>query len=120
LTTTAAPTIDSTGLPTGTETIDASNIASLVRDITNNAGQMVEEDDYFSLSGTTYVTATPQLTSATASNDSSAGNYHKTLYHYDQRGRQDKITSPTGTITRIIYDGLGRITSKWVGTNDTP
>jgi hypothetical protein len=32
----------------------------------------------------------------------------------------DKVESPTGTITRTVYDGLGRVVSVWVGTNDTP
>src|SRR5262249_44032436 len=27
---------------------------------------------------------------------------------------------PTGTINRAVYDGLGRLVSTWVGTNDTP
>src|SRR5262245_46387163 len=27
--------------------------------------------------------------------------------------------TPTGTIHRTVYDGLGRAVSEWVGTNDT-
>ena len=34
-------------------------------------------------------------------------------------GRTD-VQTPTGTITRTVYDGLGRVVSTWVGTNDTP
>src|SRR5262249_55273506 len=42
-----------------------------------------------------------------------------TLIGYDERGRRDRTQVPTGTITRTVYDGLGRPVSTWVGTNDT-
>ena len=41
-------------------------------------------------------------------------------YGYDHRGRQDRTVRPTGTITRMVYDGLSRTVSVWVGTSDTP
>ena len=122
LTSDAAPTYNATtNAPTGLETIDASNIVSLTREITNDAGQVIETDQYFSLyvplTGFTYATATARLGSA--SNDSSTGNYYATLDSYDQLGRLDRVESPTGTITSTVYDGLGRVVSTWVGTNDT-
>src|SRR5262249_37319625 len=43
-----------------------------------------------------------------------------TLYSYDERGRENRVQTPTGTITRTVYDGLDRVVSTWVGTNDTP
>jgi YD repeat-containing protein len=46
--------------------------------------------------------------------------YYSTLFGYDNMGRQDETISPTGTINRTVYDGLGRVVSTWVGTNDTP
>jgi RHS repeat-associated protein len=118
LTSSATPTVNGSNQPTGQEAIDQTNIQSLSREITNDAGQMVEEDDYFSLAGVTYAQATPQLGSS--SNDSATGNYHATLYHYNSRGWQDKVVDPTGTTTRTVYNGLHRVLSTWVGTNDTP
>src|SRR5262249_4172007 len=47
-------------------------------------------------------------------------NYYRTTYGYDDRGRPDRVGLPTGTIRRTVYDGLGRIASTWVGTDDTP
>ena len=118
LTSDATPTYNATtNAPTGLETIDAGNIVSLTREITNNAGQVIETDQYFSLAGVTYATATATLGSA--SNDSSTGNFYATLDSYDQLGRLDRVESPTGTITSTVYDGLGRVVSTWVGTNDT-
>jgi YD repeat-containing protein len=118
LTTSAAPIINASGLPLGNESLNALTIQSLSREITNDAGQMIEEDDYFSLSGVTYSQSTVYLGSA--SNDSSSGNYSATTYHYNARGWQDIVTDPTGTINRTVFDGLGRMVSKWVGTDDTP
>ncbi|WP_406694559.1 hypothetical protein V5E97_26160 [Singulisphaera sp. Ch08] len=118
LTTSATPTFNlTTGAPTGQEIINASNIQSLRRDITNSGGQIIETDVFFSLVGITYAVATAQL--GVASNNSTTGNYHADTYHYDQRGRLDRVLSPTGTITRTVHDDLGRVVSVWVGTNDT-
>src|SRR5205823_6065444 len=53
LTSSATPTA-SGGVPTGQESITSGNIQSLSRSITNIAGQIVETDAYFNLSGLTY------------------------------------------------------------------
>jgi len=45
----------------------------------------------------------------TASNDSSAGNYHATTYGYDGRGDLIKVQSPTGLVAKSQYDGVGRL-----------
>jgi RHS repeat-associated protein len=37
---------------------------------------------------------------------------------YDNMGRQVRVKEPSGTITRTVYDVLGRVTSRQVGTND--
>ena len=79
---------------------------------------MIESDAYFSLAGVTYSQATAQLGSS--SNNSASGNYTATQYGYDAAGRQDRILEPTGTIQRTVYDGLGRVVSRWTGTDDTP
>ena len=100
-----------TASPTdGTESI--ANIQSLSRSYSNAAGQMVRSDAYFNLSGVTYSTSTYISTQNT--------NYYTTLYDYDHRGRQTRVQLPTGTISRPFYDGLSRVASTWVGTNDTP
>jgi RHS repeat-associated protein len=113
----ATPTVSS-GKPTGQETFDSTNILSLSRSIKNDAGQVIETDAYFSLAGATYDAETTRLGSA--SNDSSSGNYHATLTDYDGQGRLKRTVSPTGTITRTLYDARGNVTSVWVGTDDTP
>jgi RHS repeat-associated protein len=109
LTMSAAPHLTN-GVPDGTEPI--SGLQTLERDYTNAAGQMVRRDQYFNLSGLTYSTA-PYIGAQNT-------NYYTTQYSYDHRGRLERTQEPTGTITRDVYDGLGRLASQWVGTNDTP
>jgi RHS repeat-associated protein len=46
--------------------------------------------------------------------------FYATFYGYDEQGRQARTVSPTGTITDITYDGLGRQTGTYIGTDDTP
>jgi hypothetical protein len=47
-------------------------------------------------------------------------NYNDTTYDYNaDTGRQDGAASPRGTITRSVFDIRGRLTSTWIGTNDT-
>ena len=45
--------------------------------------------------------------------------YDATEYSYDNMGRGDRVKDPTGTITRTVFDNLGRTVSTWVGTVDT-
>ena len=47
-------------------------------------------------------------------------NYAETAYGYDAQGRQDRVVAPGGTITRSVFDSLGRFASQWVGTDDVP
>jgi RHS repeat-associated protein len=109
LTLSAAPHLTN-GVPDGTEAI--ADVQALSRQYTNAAEQVVREDDYFDLSGVTYSTDAYIGTQGT--------NYYTTLYGYDDRGREDHVEQPTGTIEDTVYDGLGRVVSTWVGTNDTP
>jgi YD repeat-containing protein len=37
---------------------------------------------------------------------------------YDERGRRDKTTLPTGTIYKTDFDSLGRVVAEKVGTSD--
>jgi RHS repeat-associated protein len=112
LTSSATPTVDGSGVPTGQETVNSSNIQSLTRTLTNDAGQKTEVDRYPTLSGVTY-SATPYLGTA-------GTNYYATLIAYDGRGRVKRVLAPTGTITRYLYDVRGLLTSTWVGTDDIP
>ncbi|MFO0836553.1 MAG: RHS repeat-associated core domain-containing protein [Phycisphaerales bacterium] len=49
----------------------------------------------------------------------SAGtNYDKTMYGYDDMGRQRRVKDATGTIRRTAYDELGRTIESYLGTND--
>ena len=117
----ATPSVSGTAgsyVPTGTETIDASNLQTLARRLTNTAGQVIESDRYFSFAGITYSQTSPTL--GTVSNDSSTGNYSATAMQYDDRGRLRRVVDPTGTITRLLYDERGMITQIWIGTDDTP
>jgi RHS repeat-associated protein len=109
LTMSATPHVTN-GQPDGSEAI--SNVQSLSRSYVNAAGQVAYTDDYFNLAGLTYAT-TPNLGTENT-------NFYRTRYGYDSRGNNDRVQAPTGTITRTVFDGLGRAVSSWVGTNDTP
>ncbi len=109
LTMSAAPHLTG-GRPDGTESV--SGLQTLARSTTNSLGQVVSRDGYFNLSGLTYSTSTTLGTENT--------NYYRTRLGYDVRGRQARVQSPTGTISRTVYDGQGRVVSTWVGTNDSP
>jgi RHS repeat-associated protein len=114
LTMTAAPAYAGTSgsyYPTGTESI--SGVISLSRTILNAAGQTVESDDYFDLSGVTYSASSVYL-------GTSGTSYYATKYAYNHRGLLDKTVTPSGTIYRTVYDGLGRVVSTWIGTDDMP
>jgi YD repeat-containing protein len=110
LTMSAAPALDGSNLPTGTESI--AKVQSLSRSYVNSAGQVVYTDSYFKLAGLTYSTSTTLGTEGV--------NFYRTRYQYDDESRLDKTTSPEGTIYRTVYDGQGRALSEWVGTDDTP
>jgi RHS repeat-associated protein len=110
LTMSATPNVSS-GRPTGTESI--SGIQTLSRSVVNAAGQVIATDQYFNLTGVTYSTSSVTL-------GTEGTNYYRTEYFYDHRGRLKKTLTPTDTIYRTVYDGLGRVVSQWVGTDDTP
>jgi len=44
--------------------------------------------------------------------------YDATLLEYDEMGRRWRSESAAGTVSRTIYDELGRTISSWIGTND--
>jgi RHS repeat-associated protein len=125
----ATPSSSTTGgvtLPVGGETIG--NITALSISIMNEAGQDVQDESYFNLpslggdiSGTGSSSVLAALGAGSAWNKSTgSGNYYVTTTQYNDQGEVDKMVDADGNITRIVYDDLGRETSEWVGTNDTP
>jgi RHS repeat-associated protein len=107
LTMSAAPTI-AAGKPTGTEAI--ANIESLSRTYRNAASQITHRDDYFNLDGLTYSVDGPLGTEGV--------HFHRTRYQYNDQGLLEREQSPNGTITWNFYDGMRRLASTWIGTND--
>jgi RHS repeat-associated protein len=104
--------------PDGTEPIGT--VQSLTRRIVNDAGQVVATDQYFDLTGVSYTQTSATLGTAWSPATPTAGNYYRTEFAYDDRGRLKRELSPAGTITRTVSDGLGRVVSTWVGTDDVP
>lgn len=109
LTMSATPSVSS-GRPTGAESIVA--VQSLSRSYTNEAGQVTHTDAYFNLSGLAYSTSTTLGTEGT--------HFYRTRYQYDNTGAVKRVQTPEGTILRTVRDGVGRVVSEWVGTDDTP
>jgi RHS repeat-associated protein len=107
LTMSATPDLLS-GEPTGGEAI--SNVETVSRAHTNNAWQVTHVDEYFLLAGLTYTMAIAFGTENT--------NFYRTRYNYDDRGRRNKLTTPTGTIYKTEFDALGRVVAEKVGTTD--
>jgi YD repeat-containing protein len=107
LTTSNNPAV-SGGRPTGMEPITF--FQTMSRSLVNAAGQVIDQDDYFQL---WIYSTTPSI--------SWGGSplYYRTTIDYDAAGRVNRVKDRTGTITRTVYDGFGRRTSTWVGTNDT-
>jgi RHS repeat-associated protein len=116
LTMAAAPHV-SGGRPDGTEPVGG--VQTLSRVFTSPGGQVVESDAYFSLQGLTYSTDPYLGAAGNAQPDGTVtGNYWPRSYAYDARGRPSRVQAPTGTIAFVVYDGLDRVVSTWVGTAD--
>ncbi|MBX3388499.1 MAG: hypothetical protein KF691_03475 [Phycisphaeraceae bacterium] len=47
-----------------------------------------------------------------------AANAEVSKYEYDAVGRAGRVTDPTGTITRTVYDYRGLAVERWIGTDD--
>ena len=108
---TMAPSTISTssGVPTGGESI--SNIQALSRNYLDNSGRVANSDRYFYWGTLTY----SNTTSLGAQNT----NFYRASFGYDLMGRRERIVDPVGTIMRTVYDGADRVTSTWMGTNDS-
>ncbi|VTR98885.1 rhs repeat-associated core domain-containing protein : YD repeat protein OS=Isosphaera pallida (strain ATCC 43644 / DSM 9630 / IS1B) GN=Isop_2419 PE=4 SV=1: RHS_repeat: PT-HINT [Gemmata massiliana] len=109
LTMSAPPTV-SGGRPTGTESV--SQVQSLSRSYTNEAGQLTHTDAYFNPSGLAYSTSSAL--------GAEGVNFYRTRYEYDNTGQLKRVQTPQGTITRYVRNGFGEVVSEWVGTDDTP
>ena len=91
------------------------------RVILSAGAQVTALDRYFSLAGVTDLTAAAVGTEGT--------NFYRTAYGRDSRGRVNRTQGTLGkdaggapvpgTVTRVVFDGLDRVRSVWVGTNDT-
>ncbi len=122
----SSSTFNGVSLPVGGETIGS--VTALSISIMNESGQDVQGRAYFNLpsltgylGGTGSASVLAALGAGSAWNPSTgAGNYYVTTTQYDDMGNVDKTVNPDGTITRMVFDGLGREISTWVGTNDTP
>ncbi|MFM7518996.1 MAG: hypothetical protein ACKO9B_00845, partial [Planctomycetota bacterium] len=105
----AVPAVDAAGRPTGAEAI--TNVQSLSRSLVNVAGQMVASDRYTTLAGVSYSTE--------ATLGSAGNNYLRTTTAYGKQGKVERVETPSGTITHHVYDGLARLSSSWIGTDDS-
>ncbi|MDP1660546.1 MAG: hypothetical protein Q8L55_01415, partial [Phycisphaerales bacterium] len=75
----------------------------------------------YNTSGSKATESRKYVTLATSSTwTGSAGtDYDRTEYSYDVMGRADRVKDPTDTISRTMFDALGRTSSHWVGTSDS-
>ncbi len=101
----AAPSV-----PPGTEAI--SNLWSMRRDFVDTQGRASQSDSYHNLTGLTYTQST--------SFGTLGANFYREIYGYDVKSRRDRHVSWDGTIRRTVYDTRDRVTSEWIGTDDTP
>ena len=93
-------------MPTGVEDFSTSSAAlhSLSRSLTNNLGQVYEQDDYSDLTGIPYSATSVYLPHA---------DYDSTTNQYDVVGNLTGTVDPDGDITHTVYDFLGNVTSTW-------
>ncbi len=107
---TAAPAYDAFNKPTGAEAV--SGVVNISRDFYDDKQRLDHRDSYFNLSGLTYTTSTSYGTLAT--------HFFRETCGYDSKGRKDRHVDPTGTISRTVFDARDRVSSTWIGTDDTP
>jgi len=99
------------------------DVLSLAMSVYNIQGQLAAVQRYYGLNGMQYA----QLGGFSAIMGASS---YRTEYYYDAQGRQemviagrdryvDSIAATNPTITKTVYDALGRTASTWIGTTDT-
>ena len=90
---------------TPTDAVSTGTLARLTTTLYSEPGTRVEERRvYFDVPSTGLGDATD--------------NYDPTIFAYDDGGRRWREKDATGTITRWVFDDIGRNTETWVGTND--
>jgi len=93
---------------TDADPITAMDLGTVVRLATNHyneSGETLEESRlYF------------DVPSSGAGTDGT--HYDATLHAYDESGRRIRTKAPHGTIQRTVHDAIGRVASRWMGTND--
>ncbi len=114
---TATPSVSS-GVPTGTESIGS--IQTLSRTMLDQSNRPAAMDRFFKLSSLTYSTTAGLnfSTGVIAELGTLNTNYYRTTYGYDGMGRRNRVVNAVGDIARTVYDGLGRVTQTWLGTDD--
>jgi RHS repeat-associated protein len=108
LTMSVAPHLDLSGNPDGTEGI--ASVITDTRTFLDTGNRLINRDSYF-LIPATYTPSTIYGALAT--------NFYRESYGYDSKGRQNHVVDWTGTIRDTVFDGLGRVSSTKIGTNDT-
>jgi Ca2+-binding RTX toxin-like protein len=108
ITMSAAPGLTG-GLPDGSEVI--ADIESLSRTYFDASNRAVTSDTYFDLTGLTYTTSTSLGVEGV--------NYNRTTYEYDVHDQRSRVENAVGTISVTLYDGLGRATAEYIGTDDS-
>ena len=85
--------------------MDLGTVAALTTTLYSEGGGSVEESRLYH--------------TVPASGDGSDGtNYDPTVYGYNDSGLRTRVKAAHGTITQTDYDLHGRVTARWIGTND--
>ncbi|MDR1496909.1 MAG: hypothetical protein LBS59_00635 [Puniceicoccales bacterium] len=105
ITDTITATYSGSGRPSPTDTFPQSSWLSWSHNEYNNIGQLTSTRDYFLIP---------------ASGDGVKNiNYYETAFGYDNMGRQIRVQSPGGTITRTDLNVRDLQTATFIGTDDT-
>jgi autotransporter-associated beta strand protein len=103
-----------------TDTISgsASSPLTLTRTDLDIADRSVSTERYYNMAGIGYSDTMASPGGALDGTGHDGGeNYYKTTYAYDAGGRQNNTTDALGTITSMVYNGLGQVLSTAVGTS---
>ena len=94
---------------TDSDPITAMDLGTVVRLVTNHysetGGTLEESRLYFDV--------------PTSGAGTDGTNYDPTLLGYDDMGQRTRMKAAHGTIQRAVYDIHGRLTERWMGTNDS-
>lgn len=92
---------------------------SLTLEFADYAGRPLWSDRYVDFAGSGYPTpGASALIRWDGEAQVGRSDYYRTTYHYDAAGRLDQVTNAVGTITRTVYDAIGRPIGTWLGTHE--